>query len=150
LYFAIYLQNTELATKALINFAKIPKKYYQEILPDVESYLEDCAELGFAEWMKGATQIMIKHKLTGSLALPLMIKFVLLIDSLAHHFFPDKSTSDLLEDEFKAGIAKQIQRNISHINIMGTSLALIYTLSEIAAEGPKLVSKSLGKLVEEF
>ncbi len=147
LYFAIHLRNAEKATQALLRFAEIPRRYYEELLPSMEAYIEEAADGGFAEWMQGAARVMLKHKLSGSVALPLMVKFVLLVDGLAHEFFPGRSTSDLLGSELEAAIVTRIRYNISRSDAKGTALAVAYVLSEIVAEGPEVVGRVLGRLV---
>ncbi len=144
LFFAIFFQNASMATDALIRFAKIPRRYREELLPSMEEYLEGSLDGGFAEWMQGVAGILVEHKIPGSLALPLMIKFVLLVDSMAHEFFPGQSTRDLLGSELESGAMTCMMRNVVGARFDSGLLALLYALSEKFAEGPRGWGKIFG------
>ncbi len=152
MFFAIYLKNAEMAAKAILQFNHVSLDYYEEILPDVKLYVQQVEREGFGEMMKGTAQILQKHRIYAPL-MPeeeqakhelgtLMVKFVLLVDSLAHDFFPGKTTADLLGPELEAGIKAQIVRNLRHSRVRDSFLSLAYAVSEIAAEGPEAVGKA--------
>ena len=57
---------------------------------------------GLGDMLKGLLRILNKHKLPAPQLLPIMAKFNLLVDGLAHQFCPDMSTADMLREEFMA------------------------------------------------
>lgn len=157
MFFAIYLRNAEMAAKAILQFNQVSLAYYEEILPDVKLYVQKVERQGFGDMMKGSAQILQKHRLYAPM-MPyeeqvkhelgtLMIKFVLLVDSLAHDFFPGKTTADLLGPELEAGIKAQIARNLKKSQPLITALGLVYAATEIMTEGPEHVGKALGRFM---
>jgi ubiquinone biosynthesis protein len=157
MFFAIYLKNAEMAAKAVLQFNRVSSDYYEQILPDMKVYVQQVEREGFGEMMKGTARIMQKHQLYAPAMSEaeqakhelgtLMIKFVLLVDSLAHDFFPGKTTTDLLGPELEAGIKAQIVRNLKHSRMRDSFLGLAYAVSEIAAEGPEAVGKAFANFL---
>jgi hypothetical protein len=123
----------------------------------MKAFVQQAEYYGFGESMKGTAQVLQKHKLfapgikkdqkSDHSVGPIMVKFVLLVDSLAHDFFPGKTTADLLGPELEAGIMAQIVHNFKQSRPREATLGLAYAVSEIAAEGPEAVGKMFGNFL---
>lgn len=158
LFFAVHLQNAELAAKAALQYNQLSQQYYEEILPDMRIFVKQAADYGFGDWLKGAISALQKHNLfrkdvqkdltyPNRSVGPILVKFVLLMDSMAHDFFPDKSTADLLGPELKIGIMAHITHNLKRSQPGASLLGLAYAFSEVAAEGPEAIGKMFNNLL---
>ncbi|MBI4919352.1 hypothetical protein HY837_05440, partial [archaeon] len=142
---ALYSKNTEEIVKWCLRMCKVEEeKYAHKIKKDFQKFSEDTNNsLGY--WFIGPVKIFIKHKIPVPLFLSAFGRGSIVYDGTIKFFNPEITTLDLIEDELKKGLKKEVLNNIKEIKFG----QIIYDLSEKAKKCPEKINQIINKFYDD-
>jgi len=134
--FAIYAQNVERAVEALLlvsNYTFPNEKKERAFVRAVARFVKECRTQPFDYWLLEMGAIVMRHGIPAPAVMALLCRFGVLGNSVVQMFFPGLSTIDLVGEQIRAGMRKQMLDRLANID----PVPLLYELTLRAEQLPR-------------
>ena len=108
--FAVYARNTERVIEAILELGggELDDMALESFERDAARYVKKCRTKPFDWWLIELGNIVVRYQLPMPKVFGIICRFGILSNRIAQDFFPGQSTLDLVGDEIRAGMRKQM------------------------------------------
>ncbi len=143
---AVYIKDIERVVRIATEMTEVNYERYGPILrPDLEAYLARTSDEGIGFWFLEFTRVMIKNRMKFPLFLTSFGRTNVILDGLAHTYLPDETTIDILGEELKRQIIREMFKNLTNGDWLGT----MYALTEKLNKSPELMTGLINRYFED-
>lgn len=143
---AVYTQNMEQTIYHAFILCQAPSSLdTPELRRDVGKYLEKTKGSGLGFWFMGYIRLFVKHRIPLPYQLVLFGRGNVIVDGLFETVAPGKTTIEVMGDELRNGLYRNILRNITETDVG----PILYVLSKKIKESPATIAQFIDKYANQ-
>ena len=151
LVFAIYAQNPERTTEALLrlgNLSHLEGKRRVALERDIGNYVRECRHQPFDYWLVEMSRIQLRHGIPSPDTFTLIACFAILANRVASMFFPNASTLDLVGAEIREGMRQQMLERFTKVDPFPFLYELSLRVQQAPSDAARVIQHPVDALAE--